>query len=112
MIHSDEKISQLGFIRDLVREYIQNKRPTELILPDISRLAPLSVNNHFTVLFTQGICKICKKNTTKACKDVTLDSMSNAFQHIISNLHDIKVVDLFYVGYRFIVSYTSCCYMI
>ena len=29
MIHPDEKISQLRFIRNLVWEYIQNKRSTE-----------------------------------------------------------------------------------
>ena len=52
MIHPDEKISQLVFIRGLVREYIQNKRSTELILLDIRRLVPPSANNHFLVSFT------------------------------------------------------------
>ena len=33
-----------------------------------------------------------KRIPLKVVKNVTLDSMNNAFQHIISNLHDIKVV--------------------
>ena len=52
-----------------------------------------------------------KRIPLKVVKNVTFDFMCNAFQHIISNLHDIKVFYLFTGGYCFILSYTSCCYI-
>ena len=44
-------------------------------------------------------------------KNVTFESVSNAFQNI-TTLHDIKAVYLFTVGCRLIVSHTSRCFMI
>ena len=48
------------------------KCPQNFILPDIHRLVQLSANNHVIASFTQGRYKICKKNTTKGCKECNI----------------------------------------
>ena len=48
------------------------KCPQNFILPDIHRLVQLSAKNHVIASFTQGRYKICKKNTTKGCKECNI----------------------------------------
>ena len=66
-LHPEEKIGELNFLRNVVHQYIQLQRNSTPVQPDEARLVPMLVNNHILAPFTQGRCKVCRKNTKKGC---------------------------------------------
>ena len=78
-LHSDQKISQQQFLRDIVKTYVQSvKGKYAHIEPDGRRMVPMEVNGHFAIpAKKQGRCRICKSNTTKACAACNVNLHSN-----------------------------------
>ena len=67
-LHPEVKLSQLEFLRSLVKQYMQNHRAT-LATPDVaSHIVEMERNGHHLMSTSQGRWKYCKKNKTKKCE--------------------------------------------
>ena len=62
------KLSQLEFLKSLVKKYIQNHRAT-LATPDVApHIVEMETNGHYLMSTSQGRCKYSKKNNKKCEK--------------------------------------------
>ena len=66
-LHPELKLSQLEFLRSLVKQYIQNHRATLATLDVPPHIAEMETNGLYLISTSQGRWKYCKKNTTNKC---------------------------------------------
>ena len=82
-LHTELKLSQLEFLRSLVKQYIQNHRTT-LANPDVApHIVEMETNGHYLMSISRGRYKYCKKNKTINAKNATFDSMNYAYRYTI-----------------------------
>ena len=82
-LHTELKLSQLEFLRSLVKQHIQNHRAT-LATPDVApHIVEMETNGHYLMTVSRGRCKYCKKNKTINVKNAAFDSMKYAFRYTI-----------------------------
>ena len=91
-LHTELTLSQLEYLRSLVKQYIQNHRVT-LATPDVApHIIEMEANGHYLMIISQGRCKYCKKNKTINVKNATFDSMKYAFRHTIREFNSCTIM--------------------